>query len=545
MNVEARNLFIENVLKKGQFIIPEYQREYDWTDENLDEFLEDLLQSEEENYFIGHMVCEGDFNGSKFKVIDGQQRITTITIMLSVLRDIFYEKELSNFADGIHENYIFSKDKDYNEYVILDNKMPYPILQTYVQSKVKNKNIKPEKLGEKKIIEAYDKFYALWKDLSEQELKDIRDKVLKLEVIFVAVDNEVDAFTIFETLNAKGKDLTPLDLIKNKVFKNYQKEPQLNEPSDSWKEIIENTKDKNMKFLNYYWASRYKKVSDKKLYRDFVEESKNEEFNYNEFVEDLLMNSKIYNKIIDPDINDWKNTGEFKAFLSLKALQQTFNIQVANSLLISLIREYNENNISLKYLTLSLSSIEKFHFINNAIIGGRSSGLDTMYSKISRDIYAAASKHEKHNILDDMIVRLKEKLPSLEQFESKVDTRLYYLSTNTKQKKLVQYVLLKLEYERQNYNVEMKDISIEHIQPENSLGNSLDIKHIQSIGNLVLLDRDINSQVGNKIFYDKKSIILKESTLLTTKEVFENNNKWEVEEINNRKKSIVRELYEL
>jgi uncharacterized protein with ParB-like and HNH nuclease domain len=55
MNVEARSQTIESVLKKGQYIIPEYQREYDWTDHNLQEFLDDINTSKEENYFIGHM----------------------------------------------------------------------------------------------------------------------------------------------------------------------------------------------------------------------------------------------------------------------------------------------------------------------------------------------------------------------------------------------------------------------------------------------------------------------------------------------------------
>jgi uncharacterized protein with ParB-like and HNH nuclease domain len=154
MNVEARSQTIESVLKKGQYIIPEYQREYDWTDHNLQEFLDDINTSKEENYFIGHMVCEGNYNGDKFHVIDGQQRITTITIMLSVLRDIFIENNFTNLANGLHDNYIFAKNRDNKEYVILDNKMTYPVLQAYVQSKpdAKDKKIIPNKPGEKKII---------------------------------------------------------------------------------------------------------------------------------------------------------------------------------------------------------------------------------------------------------------------------------------------------------------------------------------------------------------------------------------------------------
>lgn len=547
MNVEARSQTIESILKKGQYIIPEYQREYDWTEENLNEFIHDIKESNEENYFIGHMVCEGNYNGVKFKVIDGQQRITTITIMLSVIRDIFYEKELYNLANGLHENYIFSKDKDYNEYVILDNKMPYPVLQAYVQSKPdkKDKKIQAIKSGEKKIIKAYDKFYKEWKELLEDKLKELRDKILNLEIIFVAVDDEVDAFTIFETLNAKGKDLTPLDLIKNQVFKNYTRQIHIDEPNDSWKKIIENSKDRNIKFLNYFWASRYKKVSDRKIYKEFIKKSKEDDFDYNVFIENLLDDSKIFQKIISPKLEYWNNTGEFKVYFALNAIQ-IFNIQVANSLLMSLLREYKNKNISSKYLVKALTAIEKFHFINNAIIGGRSSGLDTMYSRISRDLYSAKGRHLKHNIIDEMVDKLKGKLPNIAQFKAKIDSRLYFSSKNTKQKKLVQYVLKRLEYEKQNYNIELFDISLEHIYPEkfDKFWKNINIEYIQNIGNLVLLDKDINSKIGNKNYDEKKKIILEKSTLLTTKEVFEEYTNWNEDTINTRRDFLIEKLYE-
>lgn len=546
MNVEARSQTIESILKKGQYIIPEYQREYDWTEENLNEFIQDINESTEDNYFIGHMVCEGNYNGTSFKVIDGQQRITTITIMLSVLRDIFYENSMDNLANGLHENYIFAKDKNYIEYVILDNKMPYPILQSYVQSKPdkKDKSKPAVKSGEKKIIRAYDKFYKEWRYLNEEQLKKLRDKILNLEIIFVAVDDEVDAFTIFETLNAKGKDLTPLDLIKNQVFKNYCRQPHIDEPNDSWKQIIENSKEKNLKFLNYFWASKYKKVSDRKIYKEFIKEASKSDFNYNSFLKDLFNDSKIFQKITNPQSNDWNKQGEFRVYVALDAIQ-VFNIEVANSLLISLVREYENKHISLIYLSKSLEIIEKFHFINNAIMSGRSSGLDTMYSRISRDLFNAQDKHSKHRVIDDMIKKLKDKLPTSEQFKANIDNKLYYSSNNTKQKKLVQYVLKRLEYEKQNYNVELKDISLEHIYPEKFDENweKLDDKYIQNIGNLVLLDKNINSKIGNKKYSDKQKTILDESTLITTKDVFEKNTNWNKEKIEERKNLLIEELY--
>lgn len=549
MNVEARSQLLSQLLKKGQFIIPDYQREYDWTDENLEDFINDIQADEDNNYFIGHMVCEGDYSSTEFKVIDGQQRITTITIILCVLRDVFINKGLVNLANGLHENYIFSKDTDYNEYVILDNQMPYPILQSYVQSKPDDKNtsIKPQKSGERKIISAYNKFFEIFNQMDEEELKLFRDKILNLEVIFVAVHSEVDAFTIFETLNAKGKDLTPLDLIKNQVFKNYTKQPHIDEPNDSWKSIVSNTETQNIKFLNNFWASRYKKVSDTKIYKEFTKEiqSTNKEFsfNYNKFVSDLLADSINYKTMITPKKEDW-NKDEFSIFISLNALL-IFNVKVANAMVLSLLREYKLKQISLKYIVKALTSIEKFHFLNNAICSLRSSGLDTMYSRISKQLYKAENKHAKHNCIDEMISILNGKIPDIEIFNANIDEKLYYSSIKTKQKKLVQYILNKIESKKQNGNVELLNMSIEHIYPENPNKDWTKLKNIfiQDIGNLVLLDSNLNSKIGDKSYSIKKKIIMEESTILSTKEVFENNEEWKESNIKNRKIELCNTLY--
>lgn len=551
MNVEARSQLISQILKKGQFIIPEYQREYDWTEENLNLFIEDIKETDDDdNYFIGHMVCEGDYNGTEFKVIDGQQRITTITIMLSALRDIFFEKGLDKLANGIHNKFIFSTDVEENEFVVLENQMPYPTLQTYVQSLPSRKDtkIKPQKLGEKKIVAAYSKFKSEFSKLNEDKLKIIRDKILNLEVIFVAVDDEVDAFTIFETLNAKGKDLTPLDMIKNQVFKNYDKEVHLNEPNDSWKVIINNIENSTLKFLNNFWASRYKKVSDRKIYKEFIKETKNTNFDYNKFVKDLLSDSKLYKKIIVPRKEDWEKN-EFNIFISLNAIS-IFNVKVSNAMILSVLREYKERNISLKYCEKALLSIEKFHFLNNAICSLRSSGLDTMYSRISRDLYNSTDKHNKHNCIDKMIENLDHKKPDVEKVKANIDEKLYYSKetrTGEKQKKLVKYVLEKIEYHKHTSNVDYLDTSIEHIYPEKAKNSDwtekLDEADVKNIANLTLLDRDLNSEVGNLNYGKKKIIICAKTNLLATKEIFDNNYDWTKDELNKRKENLIETIY--
>lgn len=545
MEVEAFSQKISNVLSKGKFIIPDYQREYDWDESEINELLEDLEDvKSDESYFIGHMVFEGKFTGNEFKVIDGQQRITTLTILLSVIRDLFYNKSLNNLGDGINDKYIFAKDVDNNPFVILENKMPYPILQAYVQSIPNNKDLtlKPVKNGEKKIIKAYDHFNSLFQDKTEQELKDLRDKILNLEVIFVAASDKVDAHSIFMTLNATGKDLTPIDLIKNQIFSLYPKQPHIDEPNDTWKKIIDNIDEKGVKFFNNYWSSRHKKISDSRLFKEFYKNIIKAKVPIKNFLNELLEDSLIYRKLTNPNEDDWTGQNEYQIFLSINAITNVFGIEVANAMIISLIREYQNKNISQAYFVKALNVIEKFHFINNAICSNRSSGLDQFYSKSSRDLLNGTDKQRKHIIIDSFIKSLEEKLPNRDKFNVNFDSKLYYSSKSTKQRKLVFYVLNKIEFKKQNGNMQLHNMSIEHIYPEIPKANvwkSLDEKHIINIGNLVLLDAGLNSKIGNVDFQKKKETILKESKIISTKEVINNANDWTEAEITQRRNDLV------
>jgi uncharacterized protein with ParB-like and HNH nuclease domain len=549
MEVEAFSQKISNVFGKGQFIIPDYQREYDWDEAEIQELLDDIEEiGEEESYFIGHMVFEGKFTGTSFNVIDGQQRITTITILLSVIRDLFYLLKLDNLGNGINNNYIFKKDLNDKEYVVLENKMPYPVLQAYVQSKPVDKDLKVQavKIGEKKIVKAYDTFYEMFKSYDEEKLKKLRNKILNLEVIFVAASEKVDAHTIFMTLNATGKDLTSIDLMKNQIFSFYPKLPHIDEPNDSWKKIIANTEDKGIKFFNNFWSSRYKKISDSSLFKQFIKTIVKPKKDIKIFLKDLVEDSILFRKLYSPQLEDWSKNNEYLVYLSLNAITQIFSIEVANSILISLLREYEKNNISLVYLIKALDTLERFHFINNAICSNRSSGLDIMYAKHSRELLIATDRHGKHNVIDELITKLTAKIPSFEAFDASFDSKLFYLSNQTKQKKLVQYVLNKIEFKKQNQNVDLINMSIEHIYPEKpkaSVWSSINPVFIKNIGNLVLLDAGLNSNVGNLDYNKKKAEVLASSSLISTKEVFTANNTWDELTIKNRRTNLISVLY--
>lgn len=550
MKVDAVNITIKNLLTRGKYIIPDYQREYDWEDEQIEELLEDLEECKVgDNYFIGHMVFEGERNGDRFVVIDGQQRITTITIMLCCLRDVFYDRNEKDLAEGINDRYIFSKDDNNKLFARLYNDMPYPVLQARVQNIPTNKDvdIHPQKDGEKKIVEAYDKLYTYYKSKTTQELQDCRTKILDLETVSVVAEGVANASTIFMTLNATGKDLSPMDLVKSLIFSNYPVVPLLNEPNDTWKRILSNINQKG-NFLNNFYASRYKKVSDMRLFKEIEKTIK--QINPNDiheatkdFLNQMEEDSKIFKLIVSPSMSQWKQS-DYDIYESIFALTTQFKIKVANSFLIALLRDFFKKEISKKILMKMLKTMEQIHFVNNAICSSRSSGMDKLYSKYAHALYEIDGKQGKHILIKEFCKELLNKKSNKSTFDAKIDSKLYYTKKDERQKDLVKYVLRKIERVKNRHAIPI-ETSIEHIYPENSREEQLeDASLIKNIGNLVLLENDVNSDIGNKPYKQKKEYVLKHSKMLSAKEVFEKNNEWGDEQIKGRRNDLLDVLYD-
>jgi len=550
MKVDAQGMPIRKLLTDGMYIIPDYQREYDWEEEQICEFIDDIKEiHNNESYFIGHMVFEGKRNGVSFTVIDGQQRITTITIMLCCLRDIFYARNENDLGNGINDKYIFSINDDNEKFARLINDMPYPVLQARVQNipDEKDNNVIPQKNGEKKIINAYNKISSLFQNYTIDELKSFRDKILDLETVSVVAEGVSNACTIFMTLNSTGKDLTPLDLVKSLIFSKYKKVPLVNEPNDTWKVINDNIK-QNSKFLNNFYASRYKKVSDRRIFKEIEGTIKSLDPNSNgagakEFLQQMLTDSEIYKLIIEPLQSQWEKK-DYEIYESIFAITKQFKIQVSNSFLIALIRDYKEGKISKKMCMKVLSVMERFHFINNAVCSSRSSGLDLLYAKFAHALYQAGIKQDKHVIINCVCQDLTNKIASVSDFSANVDNKLYYTKDDEKQKELVKYVLIKMERKKNKHSIPIAT-SIEHVYPETPQTMTLaDSNLIKNIGNLVLLEDDINSKIGNKEYNEKKTYVLNKSKMITAKQLFNTYNNWKDTEIKLRRDDLIKEMYE-
>lgn len=554
MEFHAEPLKIRKVLKSNvTYSIPDFQREYSWDKENILEFWNDLNNSED--LFFGSFVLVGNKNDTELYIVDGQQRLTTITILLSVIRDFFKLIEEIDLVDTT-QSYIVFVDDDKKLCPILKNETPYPFFQNLIQDSSKIDNLiaktDEEKLitQNKNLFKSYIEQHFETSESKEDKnlfLKKIRDKLLNIDVIYILVDTLDNAHTIFETLNNRGRDLEVIDLVKNYIFKSYPSQIA-NNKNEKWKGMIKDIKSNKKQFFNHFWASQYEKATQSKQYKSFLSYfEKATENEIKDFLDLLIDKAKLYKKITSPKIDDYKEKEKQPIFEALSNLV-LFEIEQVRIFLLSLLYEFEKTKaLKLKDVIRVLKSIEKFHFIFNTICKSKPSGIELMYSKFAIQLHKSENKKK---VLDSLIEQLKNKTPSYNEYQEKFKSRIYFFEDKTisdsKQKKLVKYVLSELEYiTLTTKEFKIDDISIEHLYPKSMKWGSIDKQIVSSIGNLLLLDRELNNSLKDSSYENKKIECVKVTKINSTLEVFNGNNKWGEEEIKNRENEIIKKSYDL
>ena len=555
---------------KRKYIIPRFQREYSWENDELQELWDDLLDclSLQENsltpneYFIGTLVLVGDDDDNmniERQVVDGQQRLMTITIAFAVLSELFNKAGEETLSKKVY-SYIMGEDADGVEYPKLITETPKPYFQIRIQQREQNSKITPKTDEEKRILNTYNFFE---KRLSEknlmQELKKrytgvsenmkyvdalklFRDQILHCKVIYVTVKSFEDAYAIFEVLNAKGKDLTPIDIIKNSIFSILDKTEPVDSAEFSWKKIREKMTGKCdiQTFYRHYWLSKYGYSTAKKLVKEFNEKIEKNQIEYTKFLNELVEASQDYYKIVYPNKNDWAQPEEVEIFYALEACD-TFGITQVRIFLLALIDVKRKNLVSHKQFLRVIKYIEYYHFVFNAICSMRPSGLERRYSSYARKLRECSDKNTTKSCIDELINTLNSALPSKEVFIDNFKS-VYYTSYMPKDKKIVQYILKKYEfYNMQTNEMQPLSFTIEHIMPESSHD-----KVCGMVGNLLPLGENLNSQLLAKPF-EQKLKKYAESHYCTVEKFVEENKtqtEWTTAMIEERTKQIASALYD-
>jgi uncharacterized protein with ParB-like and HNH nuclease domain len=528
MKIESFDQTISELLAMGYFKIPRFQRPYSWERVEIEDFWNDTIVESDADYFIGSIVLF-KYKDGLFGVVDGQQRLTTITMFLCALRNLLRDQGLKSLADGLHRLIERPDIDDKNQYV-LQTETSYPYLQEHIQSfSTLETAIEP---GEEE-VRLKDAFEYLQDSLVQaaetitqdgtlsevkirenlrRRLTELRDKILRLKVIVITLNSEDDAYMIFETLNTRGRDLTVSDLVRTHITRLI---PQGNANVDRAKERFNDVVDSFEAssddvsvntFLHHYWLSKYDYITEKKLYKRLKKTVRTKD-EAKEFLALFEANAGLYRQIHEPGLRKWRIEE-----LSLKeALSALLLMRVRQQLpfVLSVLKEYSDGGLNLKHTKRALCAVEKFHFIFTAVTSQRSSGgISFMYALHARQLQAAKTQTEKIKEIDALIQKLRDKLPTYQQFED--NFRAIIASEKfTKRKNLVKYILGRMSRELGHINSVAERMTIEHIAHQaQQKGSALTDQQVAEIGNLILVDDELNGKLGTKLFADKKKILM-------------------------------------
>lgn len=535
MNFDADKKTIATLLNcKKKFEIPRFQREYSWEKPQLKEFFEDIVSRVHvaENgelttteYFWGTTLFVGSFTDATCKslqVVDGQQRLTTITIFLSCIRKAFLNINNTKLAETT-QSYIMSKDDNGDNFAILVNETPYPYFQNVVQAENASgaHAVSDEENNIKNAVDYFsvclkrdriskffnDKFGAENQFEIADIYKVIRDQLLNSVIIAVSTQDKNQANMIFEILNAKGKSLDQLDLIKNQIFSVMKSETPSDEAKVLWKKIKDKLYSRAMSvdmsvFFNHYWASKYKHTTYKKLYEQFKSVIKKTENAYMGFLEDLLQHADYYLKITNPNLSDFDNKIEFRNVYYYLCFLNDINIRQSRILILALfdMRKGDNSLISTKAFVKCLQNLCIFHLIYNGLYSQGTNILEKLYSTTANALRTLNSREEVNQKLGEMYAEMGK---SLNRVVSKYNVLFqsfeglkYSAKINTSDNPKAKFFL------RMNYELSAAyptDASIEHIANEDAENS-----YTLMVGNLIPLEAAINNSIPKTADFSAK-----------------------------------------
>jgi uncharacterized protein with ParB-like and HNH nuclease domain len=526
--------------------VPRFQRSYSWEESNWEDLWLDILSlknNEESVHYLGTIVLQTKDN-KNFTIIDGQQRIVTLSILilacLKLLDNLIergIEPDKNKERKEIYINqYIGFKDPKsltYKSKITLNNTDKDLFNSYLIQLKFPlNTSKLPE--SNKLMIKAFQYFQEKLKSISidkdGESIVDFIETVISNRLFFIqiVVDDSLSAYTVFETLNARGVELTATDLLKNYLFSLLDNEIDINNIQPRWDKIVNTVSYRNFPtFLRYYLNSQQNLVRGERLFKEIKGKISNRE-NVLKIMDDLERYSDVYVAFDDPDNELWLENKNVKQILSELKL---FNVQLHKSLLLAVY--FNLNN----YFEDVLRIVRALTFRYNVIAKLNPNDLERVYNKTAIKVHKGEIKTPK-----DIQNELQNVYVNDEAFKNSFSVCLFD-TRKTKEKKLVRYILLSLENQLYNkdYHLFETNASIEHIFPENYFNEEekLDENMIYRLGNLTLLEPNLNKECGNKSFKEKIEYY-KNSQYEITRKIAEEYDDWNAENIKIRQNELAK-----
>jgi uncharacterized protein with ParB-like and HNH nuclease domain len=530
-----------------RYSIPKFQRDYTWETEHWDDLWQDikaLIANEDNEHYMGYLVLQTS-NNKEFQIIDGQQRLTTMSLLiLATLKCL--QKLVDAAIDP--ENNLKRKENLLNSYIgyidpvtlISNNKLKLNRNSDdyYKQHLVllKELPLRNTNTSEKHMRECF-----IWYgERIEKEFKTgeglaafIDNIVDKLFFTVIEVTDQLNAFKVFETLNARGVQLSSSDLLKNYLFSVVDEtKPHLSEIEkleNIWSKIVGKLGEQKFEdYLRYYWNSTNKSVGKKNLFKTIKNSIKAKEEVFR-LIRNLNDTADLYLAIQNPEDDFWNDKGAVRN--SLRELK-LFQIRQTNSLFLSAL-----NNLDNKDHFEKLAKICAVISMRYNVIGGLNpNAQEDVYNTVALKI----ASNKKFEALDFQNIYVSDL-----DFESAFSTKEF--KNTTRNHKIVKNILSKIElYLYKNEIPPESDLfTVEHILPENADDNWGEftfeeiMRSIYRIGNLTLLEKKLNKN-ADQLPYSKKVEFFQQSNSELTKAIPDYYNTWNEDKIAARQRELAK-----
>ncbi len=502
MDAKATTLlkfFEEN--QNNQFVIPIYQRVYSWEKEQCKELWDDIIKiggdDKMDGHFIGSIlyVLGGITHSDPLLIIDGQQRLTTITLLLTALRnhlsDEVKRKEIEN-------HYLINSDKDGNKKfrLILSDSDKDTLL--YLIDKDRRK---PSELS-LKIMENF-KLFEEWIRKNTNKLETIFKGLDKLIVVEISLERDKDnPQLIFESMNSTGKDLTQTDLIKNYILMGLEPEKQKIFYKKYWRAMEEDFKQNETlfsQFVRHYLTIKTREIPNiNKVYEAFKRYQQERGIETETLLQDLQKYCGYFCQIAFKKEAD-KDLNKDLSFLV------DLEMDVIYPLLLELYSDYSDGVLSKQDFIPIIALIESY-ICRRAVCGLGTNSLNKVFPSFTKHI----QKDEYFKSLKAHFCYLTEKqrFPNNDEFKKLFITIDFYHFQKKK------YFFERLENFDTKEPVNTKECTIEHIMPqtltkewERDLGGNFQAihdKYLHTIGNLTLTG--YNEKYSNNSFQEKRDM---------------------------------------
>lgn len=538
--MQANETKLQDIIEgTKQYVVPLFQRSYSWDKKEWNALWDDLVELSEmetpRTHFIGSIVSVPTVSVpegvSKFLLIDGQQRLTTILILLTLLKDSANENGNSKFADEIKNTLLVNQYKDNLDYYKL---LPTQVDRDDFQNLINNKG-----LNEQSQINLAYLFFK--RKLARFQIENsILKKIITnyLSIVSIVLDKDDNPHLVFESLNAKGKPLTSADLIRNYFFMRIHIDKQQNVYDELWNPM-ENKLDKNLpEFIRHYLMHKGSVVKQTDVYYSIKE--KIQEDNAIEYLRDLYTFSSYYEKLINPQLE--------KNYHIKKYLDRLNRVEVTTAfpLLLNLYSKLNKNVISENDFIELLKIIENY-LIRRFVCGHATNQLNKIFPQVIKQL----DERYTNNYLEGLKIILQTKgYPRDLEFEKRImDSKLYGAGDRkTKTKLILESIEEHFGHKEQ---VPFQELTIEHIMPQklsdwwkSYYGEKWDLHqelYVHTIGNLTLTA--YNSELSNSDFYTKKKAYA--NSHIGLNKYFETIENWNPEDIDNRAKNLAKKMVEI